>query len=82
MSVRARAVIVDDQGRVLLDRTGAREREPFFWLPGGGVEPGETSEEALRRELVEEAALRDRRRAAGVRQREPVRRVAATTATR
>jgi ADP-ribose pyrophosphatase YjhB (NUDIX family) len=57
MSVRARAVIPDGQGRVLFDRTHHAGKTPFYWLPGGGVEPGETAEEALRRELIEEASL-------------------------
>ena len=54
MSLRARAVIVDDQGRLLLDRTH-HAKPVFYWLPGGGVEPGETAAEALERELIEEA---------------------------
>jgi len=57
MSLRARAVIVDDQGRLLLDKTH-HAKPVFYWLPGGGVEPGETAAEALERELIEEAALR------------------------
>jgi ADP-ribose pyrophosphatase YjhB (NUDIX family) len=57
MSVRARAVIPDGHGWVLLDRTHHPGKAPFYWLPGGGVEPGETAEEALRRELIEEASL-------------------------
>jgi ADP-ribose pyrophosphatase YjhB (NUDIX family) len=58
MSVRARAVILDGDGRLLLDRTHHTDRPVFYWLPGGGVEPGETAQEALRRELIEEASLR------------------------
>ena len=51
-----RGVIVRD-GRVLMDRTHHPDRARFYWLPGGGLDPGETSAECLRRELMEEAAL-------------------------
>ena len=57
MSLRARAVIPDTEGNVLLDRTHDSTKEGFYWFPGGGIEPGETAEEALKRELVEEAAF-------------------------
>jgi ADP-ribose pyrophosphatase YjhB (NUDIX family) len=56
LSIRVRGVIVQE-GKVLMDRTHHDDRDRFYWLPGGGVEPGETSAQALARELMEEAAL-------------------------
>jgi double-stranded uracil-DNA glycosylase len=51
-----RAVVLDESRRVLLLRYG----DPYgdWWVtPGGGREPGETDEQALRRELTEEVGL-------------------------
>jgi 8-oxo-dGTP pyrophosphatase MutT (NUDIX family) len=48
--LRAAALIVRE-GRVLLHRS---ERDDFWALPGGRVEPGETAQEAVVRELREE----------------------------
>ena len=56
LSLRARAAIVE-RGRVLLDQGRNEDGTPFYWLPGGGVEPGETAAECLRRELAEEAGI-------------------------
>ena len=54
-----RALVVDERGRVLLMRW-VRDFGSTFWItPGGGVEPGESPEEALRRELREEVGLTD-----------------------
>jgi 8-oxo-dGTP pyrophosphatase MutT (NUDIX family) len=55
MTLGVRAVIFDTEGRVLL----VRHSYVAGWhFPGGGVEPGETTEAALRREVEEEAAVR------------------------
>jgi 8-oxo-dGTP pyrophosphatase MutT (NUDIX family) len=53
----ARVIVVDDDERILLVRFDL-PGEPSFWATvGGGLEPGETPEDAARRELVEEAGL-------------------------
>jgi ADP-ribose pyrophosphatase YjhB (NUDIX family) len=51
----ARVILIDPQDRVLLlaARDPADQRVVWF-VPGGGVEDGETLEEAARRELAEE----------------------------
>jgi 8-oxo-dGTP diphosphatase len=52
----AAAVIVRD-GKVLLIRRRLREGSLLWALPSGGVEPGETAEEAAVRETKEEVGL-------------------------
>jgi 8-oxo-dGTP diphosphatase len=52
----ARAVILDPAGRILLVRFEFPERT-IWACPGGGLEPNETHESALHRELAEEVGL-------------------------
>ena len=48
-------LIQDDNGRYLITRRRARSHLAGMWeFPGGKREPGESLEDALRRELVEE----------------------------
>ncbi len=55
-----RALCVDADGRVLLVRFQHPVTGSAWWASvGGGVDPGETDEVALRRELREEAGLED-----------------------
>lgn len=53
----ARILLVDDDGRVLLFRFTPEGRAPFWCTPGGAVDPGESYEEAARRELFEETGI-------------------------
>ena len=51
----AYAVILDDDGNVaLVEAPAAGGPERGLFLPGGGIEPGETPEGCLRRECLEE----------------------------
>ena len=48
---RVVGILFDDDGRVLIQRVA---ENPFYCLPGGRVELGESSKEAVQRELEEE----------------------------
>ena len=52
------AALIDDQGRVLLHRRRQGKMHGGLWeFPGGKVEPGESCESALLREIAEELAI-------------------------
>jgi 8-oxo-dGTP diphosphatase len=51
------AVVHDTTGRLLLIRRGRAPSRGLWSLPGGRVEPGETLEQAIEREVLEETGL-------------------------
>ncbi|MCU0270637.1 MAG: NUDIX domain-containing protein [Acidimicrobiales bacterium] len=56
----ARVVLLDTAGHVLLLRASDpanRAKPPWWEIPGGGIDPHESSADAARRELVEETGI-------------------------
>lgn len=52
------AVLFDDKGRFLMSsRPEGKVYSKFWEFPGGKVEPGETLEQALKREMLEELGV-------------------------
>jgi 8-oxo-dGTP diphosphatase len=54
------AVVQDAAGRLLLIQRGQEPSRGLWSLPGGRVEAGETTEQAVEREVLEETGLRVR----------------------
>lgn len=55
----ARVILVDPLGRTLLFRGGDPDTpgDDYWFTPGGGIEPGESLQQAARREVLEEVGL-------------------------
>lgn len=62
LQVAAKAVIVNDNGQVLIVRESAQcignTMTGKYGVPGGRLDPGESFEDALHREVMEEVGLR------------------------
>jgi len=48
------AAIIEDEGRIFATQRGYGEFKDGWEFPGGKIEPGETPQEALKREIKEE----------------------------
>lgn len=53
----ARLIVLDPAGRALMFRYDVPGRPPFWVTAGGEVDPGESFEDAARRELFEETGI-------------------------
>jgi 8-oxo-dGTP diphosphatase len=60
--VQVVAAIIERAGLILIGQRQAEQSHPLKWeFPGGKVEPGESPQQALARELEEELAIRNAR---------------------
>jgi ADP-ribose pyrophosphatase YjhB (NUDIX family) len=58
LRIAARAVVLEPEDRILLVLFRSPHSGASWWAtPGGALQPGETHEDALRRELTEEAGI-------------------------
>lgn len=61
LQVAAKALIVNDEGKILILREPLKDnpgsKSGLYGLPGGRMEVNETYEQALKREVMEEAGL-------------------------
>jgi 8-oxo-dGTP diphosphatase len=56
--IRVVGAMIEKEGKYLITQRPPRATLPLLWeFPGGRVEPGETDEEALARELSEEMGI-------------------------
>lgn len=53
-TVKVAAAIIIENGRLFATQRGYGDYKDWWEFPGGKIEPGETAEEALRREIMEE----------------------------
>ena len=59
--IHVTCAIIEREGRVLATQRSAAMNMPHKWeFPGGKIDPGETAEECLRRELLEEIGIQAR----------------------
>jgi ADP-ribose pyrophosphatase YjhB (NUDIX family) len=56
-SVRAYGILVRDGAVALVRSSNPLHNPPLWWLPGGGIDFGESPEETLSREFKEETGL-------------------------
>ena len=53
------AIIHDEQNRIFATQRGYGDWKDYWEFPGGKMEPGESPEEALKREIWEELETRN-----------------------
>jgi mutator protein MutT len=57
LRMNANAIITNDNGKILILKLKKGPFKGKLSIPGGGIEPGETSKDAIKREIFEETGL-------------------------